>query len=365
MEDVEIAIIGGGAVGLAAAWRLAAAGREVLLIERFDLGHDRGSSHGPTRIFRFAYDMPDYVRMAQAALPLWRELEQSSGKELLRITGGLDVGNDTYLKALETALTKCGAAAERLDAGARKKRFGWLEAGDEPAVYSPDTGVLAAARALEAMASAARAGGAEIRERAPVEQIDVQDDAVTLDIAGEKGEEIRARRCIVAAGAWARPLLAQLSIPLPVTVTREQVFYFHAPDDVVPFIYRGDIDRYGVPAFAGAPGVKVAEHGTGERTSADGRSDDMDPEGEARVAEFVERVLPGFDSEPVAFETCLYTTTPDEDFVLDTRGPIVIASACSGHGFKFAPIVGEILACMTIERRPPIPLDRFRLSRFA
>lgn len=363
MNEVEVVIVGAGVNGLAAAWRLAEAGHEVLVLERFALGHDRGSSHGPTRIFRFAYDIPDYVRLAQAALPLWRELETTSGREILKITGGVDVGNENYLQNLQSALTACAARAERLDAAERRKRFRWLEAGDEDAVFSPDTGVLAAARALDAMAESARVAGAELREHAAVERIDLTDDAAIVRIGDE---EIAARRCIVAAGAWARHLLKPLGIDLPVTVTREQVFYFHAPDDVVPFIYRGDIDRYGVPAFAGAPGVKIAEHGTGERTSADGRSDEMDPEGEARVQAFVEQKLPGFDPEPVGFETCLYTTTPDEDFVIDdSRGPLIIASACSGHGFKFGPIVGEILKRLATDEDPPLPLDRFRLGRFA
>jgi len=354
-------VVGAGVAGLSAAWRLAAAGREVVVLERFALGHDRGSSHGATRIFRFAYADPVYVRLARAALPLWRELEDVTGSEILRVTGGLDAGPGEALDAISSALDACGAAAEVLDAPETRRRFPWLTLGETPALFSRDTGVLAAARALDALANAARAGGADIREERPVRSLSIEGDGVAIETdAGA----IRARRCVVAAGAWANELLAPLDFAIPLRVTREQVFYFRGPDDVVPFIHHGELSRYCVPAFAGAAGIKVAEHMTGEPTSAEGRSFDMDPEGAARVAAYVEGTLPGCDPEPVALETCLYSNTPDEGFVLDAVGPLIVSSACSGHGFKFGPIVGEILAGLGTGREPPLPLAPFSLDRF-
>ena len=360
METVEVCVVGAGIAGLSTAWRLALAGREVMLLERFALGHDRGSSHGATRIFRFAYEDPTYVRMAQAALPMWRELEAASGETILRITGGLDLGPVDILERTAAALTSCGAAVERLDPAERRTRFSWLNAGDSPAVFSPDTGVIAAARALEALAAGARAGGAQIVENRAVLSVRPDDDGVTV---GTDAGEIRARRCVVACGGWAPEVLEPLGIRLPVRVTREQVFYFRGGDDLVPFIHYGDLARYAVPRFAGAAGVKVAEHFSGEETSASGRSFEMDPEGAARVAAYVAETMPGLDPDPVAFETCLYTTTPDESFVLDVVGPVVIASPCSGHGFKFGPIVGEIVACLATDREPPVDLAPFSLAR--
>jgi sarcosine oxidase len=361
VESVEVVVVGAGVVGLATAWRLAAAGRSVLVLERFAPGHAAGSSHGATRIFRFAYDDPADVGMAQLALPLWRELEAAVAAELLRITGGVDVGEPRFLDACAEALGSRGAAFERLDATERAARLGWLEAGDEPALFSPDTGVLAAARSVEALAQAARASGAELRSTSPVVRLEQDDDGVTLHTSGGS---VRGRRCVVAAGPWTRELLEPLGIRLPLHVTREQVFYFKAPGEVIPFIHRGPIARYGVPAFGGAAGVKVAEHGTGEHTSADGRSSELDPEGEARLVAYVSQALPSFEPEPVAFETCLYTMTPDEGFIIEARAPLVIASTCSGHGFKFAPIVGEALAALATDREPPFAVDRFRLDRF-
>ncbi|MGZ4127671.1 MAG: N-methyl-L-tryptophan oxidase [Actinomycetota bacterium] len=361
MERADVVIVGGGVVGLSAAWRLARAGRDVVLLERFSVGHDRGSSHGSTRIFRFAYDDPVYVRLAQAALPLWHELENAAGRALLRITGGMDVGDPTYLDRCASALRSCGARAVYLRPAERRERFPWLEAGDEPSVYSPNTGVLAASHVLETLAKVARAAGARVVEGATCERINIEVDRV---IAIAPAVEIEAARCIVAAGGWTADFIRPLGIELPLRVTREQVFYFDAPDDVVPFIHRGAIARYGLPAFDGTRTVKVAEHGTGGTTAADGRSFVADPDGEARLRAYVHESMPTFGPEPTAFETCLYTMTPDEGFVLDARGPIIVASACSGHGFKFAPILGEILASMATGAEPPVPTQPFRLDRF-
>ena len=358
MEHVDVCIVGGGVTGLAAAWRLGLMDVETLLLERFELDHTRGSSHGATRIFRFAYPDPMYVRMAQQALPMWRELESASGEDLLKLTGGLDVGDPKVVQAVAVAMESCKAEVDRMPN--TRRRAPWLHV-EGPALFSPHTGVLAAARTLSAFAGAARKAGAEIREQTPVTALEMDVDGVTVrTVAGD----IRARRCIVAAGAWAAALLEPVGISLPVHVTREQVFY-HQPDvEIMPFIHYGAITRYGVPAFAGAAGVKVAEHMTGERTSGDGRSLEMDPEGAARVAAFVADALPGLDPEPVAFETCLYTTTPDHDFIIEARGPLIVASACSGHGFKFGPLLGEALGRMATDEEPPFSLDRFSLDRF-
>ncbi len=358
MERVEVCIVGGGVTGLAAAWRLGLAGVETLLLERFELDHARGSSHGATRIFRFAYPDPLYVRMAQATLPMWRELESACGEELLKITGGLDIGEPKVVEAVAIAMESCRAEVDRMPNA--RRRAPWLHV-DGPAIYSPHTGVLAAVRTLSALAALARKAGVEIRETSPATALEMDVDGVTIRTAAG---DVRARRCIVAAGAWAKGLLEPVGISLPLSVTREQVFYHQPAVEIMPFIHYGAITRYAVPGFAGAAGVKVGEHMTGEQTSADGRSFEMDPEGAARVAAYVADAVPGLDPEPVAFETCLYTMTPDHDFIVDARGPLIVASACSGHGFKFGPILGEVLACLATGKEPPFPLERFSLARF-
>ena len=361
MERADVAIVGGGVVGLAAAWRLASAGRDVVLLEQFDIGHGRGSSHGATRIFRFAYDDPTYVRLAQTALPLWQELESVAGLRLLSATGGIDVGDSVYLEACAGALEDCGARVERLSAQERRERFPWLRAGDEPAVFSPDTGVLLADLCVRNFAEAAVRAGARIESQSRCDALSVTDDAVEISSGGRT---IAAKRCVISSGAWVSSLLSGLGVRLPARVTREQVFYFDGGDDMIPFIHRGEIARYGVPRAGSARGYKVAEHGTGKTTTPEERSFDVDDEPAARLTSYVREALPSLNPDPVAAETCLYTMTPDEGFVLDARGPVVIASACSGHGFKFAPIVGEIVASLVTGREPPVPLGPFALARF-
>ena len=373
MERVEVVVVGAGITGLSTAWRLAEAGHQVVLLERFELGHDKGSSHGATRIFRFAYADPVYVRLAQAALPLWRELEEASGWEILRLTGGVDLGPASRLDATEGALRSTGAVAERMTPKQIRERFPSVDPGDSEGLFSPDSGVLAAARALEATAALARARGARLMGSTPVRAIRPEGESVT--VATDDGD-IEARRCVVAAGGWAPDLLEPLGIKLPMRVTREQVLYFKGPDDLPPLIHYGDTDgdrdgssrfpfaRYAVPMYAGAAGIKVGEHMSGEVTTAEGRSYEMDPENAARVARYVEQTFPALDPEPVAFETCLYRTTPDEGFVLDPIGSVIVGSPCSGHGFKFGPLTGEILACLATGREPPADLAPFALTRF-
>jgi sarcosine oxidase len=355
MRRADVVVIGGGVVGLSAAWRCARAGREVTLLERFRVGHDRGSSHGPTRIFRFSYDDPVYVQLAQKALPVWRELESESGADLLTITGGIDVGDPLHLDACADALRSCGARADDLSEAEMRERFPWIEAGGR-GVFSPDTGVLRADSVVAALASVARAAGATILEETTVLDLHVTGDEAVIRT---DHDELRARHCIVTTGAWTGDLVPDL----PLSVTREQVLYFNGIADTVPFIDWSERPVYGIPG--GGTLVKVAEHGTGRVTTADERSFDRDEEGAARVEDFVRARLPAFDPEPVSFETCLYTNTPDQGFVIDARGPLVVASTCSGHGFKFAPIVGEILAGLTAGDQPRSDLAPFSPNRFA
>lgn len=359
METVEVAIVGAGVMGAATAWSLARTGTsDALVIDRFEPGHDRGSSHGPTRIFRFAYDDPFYVRLAQQTLPLWREVEDATGRSLLTITGGLDVGHADLLSSMAAALRSCRAEADVLDSREIAERFPGCSLDARTGVWSPDTGVLAAATAVDALLNAS---GLPVRRPVTVERVEVGDDDVTLHTSAGA---IRARRAIVTAGGWNGPLLETAGISLPLQVTREQIFYFRGGEGLPVLIERAALFRYMVPPLYGAPGAKVGEHTAGERTTADGRSFDIDPEGEARVADWVADEMPALDAQPIAAETCLYTMTPDEDFVIDVHGPIVFASACSGHGFKFAPLIGQWLAALATGDEPSAISDRFRAARF-
>lgn len=330
------------------------------LIDQFEIGHNRGSSHGASRIFRFVYEQPLYVRMAQMALPLWRELESSTGLELLHITGGLDAGSEPQLSTIASALEACGARFELLDPESRADRFPQFNLDDEFGLYSPDSGAVAAGDAVMALVDAARAAGAEVRSSLPVSKVILGDDGVILETPAGT---LNARHCVLAGGGWNGPLLSMAGIDLPLQVSCEQIFYFAGADFPV-FIHRNGISYYAVPRIRNAPGVKVGEHATGRPTTADTRQFDIDDAGAARVIDFVTKRMPGLDPEPVFAETCLYTLTPDEHFILDKRGPLVIASACSGHGFKFAPLLGEVVADLVAGAAPKVSLEQFSIDRF-
>jgi monomeric sarcosine oxidase len=358
LNSVDVAIIGGGVMGCATAWRLANRGRDVLLLEQFELGHNRGSSHGPTRVFRFVYGDPLYVRMAQQSLPLWRQLEEEAGESLLEMTGGVDIGPPERLEPVTRALEACGASYEMINNPS--VRWEGVRAAN-PALFSPDTGVIAARESISAMARLATARGAVIRDGTPARIETVEDDRVAISVEGER---LTARTCVMAAGAWIGDHLRGAGIEPPdLRVTREQIVYCRQITDFPVVIDRSIAPQFpfALPARFGSPGARVGYHMTGREVSPDEPpSDDLNVV--RRMTDFVSETLPAVDPNPIALETCLYTTTPNEDFVIDRLGPLVIASPCSGHGFKFAPLVGEILTCVALDESPPVDIARFRIA---
>ncbi len=350
-RDADIVVIGAGIAGVSTARALAQAGRGVFLVEQFEVGHTRGSSHGASRIFRLSYPDPHYVRLAQGALHAWRELEAESGETLIVRTGALDLGP----VALETAraLATCGVRHELLTG--RQVAARWPIAADEvePALYQPDGGTTLADRAHAVMLAAATEAGTVLLEGVRVTRLELGPGIVRLETAD--GGVMTARACVVAAGAWAAPLLAEVGVELPVIPTRETVTYFRLPnaldlppviDDVVPDAAEHGMLRPGLITYSlAAPGLglKTGLHHAGPPADPD-EIGKPDPAVTAWASEWVVRRYPEVDPEPVAVETCLYTNTADESFVLERHGRIVIASACSGHGFKFAPAFGRTVA---------------------
>jgi len=341
-ERAEIVIVGAGVMGAATAYALARAGHEPVVLEQFELGHLRGSSHGRWRIFRLVYHDPYWVARAQRALPLWRELEAETGEEILRTTGSLELGPGTDERA--AALAECGVEFEVLD-GADLSAPLRIERGT-PALVQRYGGVLDAAGAQQAFLREIR-----VRERALVTGIE-DDGRVRLD-----GTTIEARAVVVTAGAWVAPLLEPLGIGPPVTPTRESVAYFPlAARDGLPTIIDWrmpdgyDLPRPGVSVYAlpGPDGLKAGIHRSGPPTDP-GEEGVVDPEAIRCSRDWVARHVGGAASEPSRTETCLYTNMPDESFVLERHGRVVVGSPCSGHGFKFAPLVGRELASLALE----------------
>ncbi|CAN5523558.1 N-methyl-L-tryptophan oxidase [soil metagenome] len=337
--DVECAVIGAGMAGTAASRALARAGAEVVVFEQFHLGHGRGSSHGASRIFRFSYHDPFYVRMAMGALPLWRELEEEMGRELVTTTGGLDAGK--RLDDHVAALTECGADFEVLDGRRARERFPRVTLpDDERVLFQPDAGIAHAEAAVRAFADSATSHGAELNEGSPVTRLKQSSGHVEIDV---EGETYRAKVAVVTAGAWARPLLAEAGIDLPVTPTRETVAYFRIEDELsVPSLVDWSDPVFYALASPGE-GLKAGWHHTGPPTDP-GAEGIVDRAAVERLSERVAERFPSADPDAHHAETCIYTNTSDEHLIVERRGDIVIGSACSGHGFKFAPLTGKRIA---------------------
>jgi sarcosine oxidase len=357
LERARAVVIGLGAMGSAAALSLGRRGVETIALERFRVGHTRGSSHGPTRIFRLSYPDALYVLMAQRALPRWRELEREAGEELLVTTGGLDVG--PLAATCADALTERAVEHDWIDASSRFPGV----AVDERALFQPDAGVCLADRTVGAQVRLAGEAGVDVREETEVVALRPRDDGVAVDTSAGP---IEANVAVVTVGAWASHLLADV----PVEAHAQTVSYF-APNEAnatwPTFIEWGEggFAWYAVPAADLAPGVKVAEHRPGARVEPRDGPFEPDPGASESAGTYVRRRFPGLDPAPVQSETCLYEMTPDEHFVLDRTGPLVVGTGGSGHAFKFTPLLGEVLADLALDREPTVPIERFSATRFS
>lgn len=338
----DVLIVGGGAMGSSAAWWLARRGRSVCLLEQFHAGHDRGSSHGSSRVFRLVYPDPRYARLAQRALPMWRGLERDSGIPLLTLTGGVDHGDRLDIPLLSAVLHRQGTPYQVLTAQQASDRWPNIRFLG-PVLYQPDAGRIDADAAVAALQGCATAHGAELRFGEPVQHLSVRPDGVT---AATTGGNYRAPTAIIAAGAWTATLLADLVDLPPLTVVQSEVFHFPTDPCATWPTFNHEhqsLSMYGLGTAT--DGVKVAQHRVhGPITTADTRSHIIDPHIRAAVAQYVRKWLPGLQATALSEKTCLYTMTPTEDFLIDRRGPLIVNSSCSGHGFKFAPLIGRMIA---------------------
>lgn len=400
--DVEVAIVGGGVMGACTAWRAALRGRDVAVFERFARGHAHGSSHGTARIFRLAYPDADYVAMATGGLALWDELEAASGVTLRNRVGALDHGEPAEIAAIAANLATAGIAHEELTPADVAARWPGLRC-DRAAVFHPAGGTVDAGATVLAALDVAEQAGAVVREECGVDRLEVLGDHAVLHTPDGP---VSAKVVVVAVGAWVGRVLGprppdgpvlghRASLP-PMVVTREQPAHYDLLDDVVDgpgdpwpsFIHyshdgppkTSGIDEpvwgYGLPTPDGR--LKLGEHHTGEVVAwiAHDRTggprggtaideppvDDVVPVDEVsleRMRAYARDWVPGVVPESGEPERCLYTTTPTTDFVLDRVGPVVVAAGFSGHGFKFAPRIGDLLADMA--DGAPAPAARFRL----
>jgi glycine/D-amino acid oxidase-like deaminating enzyme len=314
---MRVAVVGAGVMGCATAWALRERGAEVTVHEQFELDHDRGSSHGRTRIFRVAYPDPAWVRLAQDAYAGWRDLDP----DLLGLYGLIELVPDLALTSLR-ALDRCGVP-HRLLGEHEVRAYGAVLPTGWTALFIPDAGVVFSDRARHRFLEAA---GVEVETNRRIESTD----------------ELDADVVVVTAGSWVRDLLPDL----PVTVTRETVAYFRREGPPPPAIADLNAETGGHALYSlydPLHGFKAGAHHAGAEADPNSEAP-PDPAIVERVASWVRERFPDVDPEPAETQTCLYTTTADEQFILERRGRIVVGSACSGHGFKFAPAVGRRLA---------------------
>jgi len=394
-ERFDHIVVGGGVMGLAAAWQLALRGRRVLLLERFAPGHLRGASHGATRNMNNAYSETVYLDLYDEALALWRGLEADSGEQLLTLCGLVTHGDPSAVSAAHAALAARGAATELIDPVEASSRWPGMRF-EGSVLVNRDAGRVHAATALEVLAAEAEKHGAQIRSGHRVTRIEAHGDGVRVLAEGEPTQEepdrgleavaFEAAGVVVAAGAWSRELLSEL-VELPrLVVTEEHPAHFamrpefrepgaeawwpsfnhlrisNRPDPDLLDPDPGSDPRGGAVYGMLTPGegVKVGFHMVGDEVDPDVRrfrGSDLMRQG---LRDYVERWFPGLDPDSAAEVSCTYTSTASGRFVLDRVGPVTVAAGFSGHGFKFAPAIGRVLADAALGvAYPPEP---FRLA---
>jgi len=373
-RDYDYIVLGLGGLGSAAAYWLARrAGADVLGIEQFELGHGRGESHDHSRIIRLSYHAQNYVELAKRAYDCWDEVSREHGDPLVLVTGGLDLGPRDGAIPLSTysdSMRAAGVAFESLDAAEIMRRWPAFKLDDDcHGLYQPRGGIAMAARGNAAHQRLALAHGATLKDGTTVDHVESLSDGTYAVTA--RGVRYGCRRLVVAAGPWTNTVLAHFDRKLPLVVTREQVLYFtsrrpelFAPERFPVWIWMDEPCYYGFPQF-GEPATKVAQDAGGKPTTADTRDFEPEPENAARVTAFLERRLPDALGPVHQIKTCLYTLTPDRDFVLDTleEHPGVSIAIGAGHAYKFASVIGRVLSELAIDGRTPSDISGFGFSR--
>jgi sarcosine oxidase len=372
-REFEYIVLGLGGLGSAAAyWLSRRAGAEVLGLEQFELGHVRGESQDHSRIIRLSYHTPGYVELARRAYAAWAALAAEAREEVVLRTGGLDLaphGSAIPLDSYRSSMDAAGVSYQYLDAADIMRRWPQFKlTPDIHGLYQEDAGIAMAARANAAHQRMARELGATLRDRARVTGIRAAHGEVDVET---EGRGYRCRRLVIAGGPWSNLALVHFGIELPLEITQEQVTYFATPEpdafrpDRFPvWIWMDDPCYYGFPIF-GEAGTKAAQDAGGRPVTADGRSFEPDPANAAGVRAFLSKYLPAALGPEIYTRTCLYTLTPDRDFVIDAvpdaEGVYVAIGA--GHAFKFASVIGKTLSELAIDGRTDVDLSPFSIER--
>ena len=377
-KHFDAIVIGAGAMGSAAAYYLSKRGQRVLLLEQFEIDHRKGSSYGYSRIIRYSYDYPEYVELMKDTFPLWFALEQELGETLYHRTGGISFGpaNDRSLQATIKAVENGGIDYELLSIADAQERFPQFRFGsDFKVLYQPDSGFISASKAVRGHVKLARRLGAVVKDNTPVESI--RATSAGVDVRAE-GERYSTGNLVVTAGSWAKHLLKETGIDLPLTTLRCQL-NFMSPADWRPYapegcpVWGAHVSErfretvYGIPSHAGS-GFKIAFHGGAAVRHPAEIDYSPDAENVEALRPFMQAHIPGIAQSPVKeSRICLYTQTPDEHFIVDAHPAhrhIAIGAGFSGHGFKFSTMIGKMLTDITLEGATSHNDRLFKISRF-
>ncbi|WP_129662865.1 N-methyl-L-tryptophan oxidase [Phytoactinopolyspora endophytica] len=356
-EAFAVAVVGMGALGSAAAYHLARRGVNVVAFEQFELGHVRGASHDTSRIIRTSYGTPRYVSLATSAYRDWADFEKVSGEKLVTVTGGLifcPTDGPYSARDFVSSLEKVGVPFEFLGPSEVRERWPQFRLPENvETVYTSDTGIVHASRSVAALQMQARAHGAVIRDRTPVERVSPDGSGVIVHTATD---DVRARKVILATDAWTNTLLAPLGAEIPLIPMQEQVTYFKPVDpgrfdrDRFPvWIWEDTFNFYGFPTY-GEPTIKAARDRSDNLMTPEERTFVPSPELLEQLSSFMHDVIP--DSGPaLRTVTCQYAITPNREFVIGAvpEHPDIIVGLGAGHAFKFTPAIGRILAELAVD----------------
>jgi len=372
-QAYEYIVVGCGGLGSAATYRLAREARgEVLALEQFRLGHDNGASQDHSRIIRLSYHDPAYTALTPHTYTAWREVEEESGVQLVVKTGGLDLAapGSESIGNYAAAMTAAGFPFEDFSAAEAMRRWPqWrLEDGDR-VLYQADAGLVDARKANAAQIALARAHGATVRDSTPVREINARDagvEVVTDDAV------FLAGTVVVAADAWTNQVLSGVGFSMPLTITQEQVTFWatphlrqFAPDRFPIWIWHGE-DYYGFPVY-GEVATKAGVDVGGQVVTTETRTFEKDRAANQRLVTFLEQRLPGYTGPELYTKSCLYTMPPDRNFTIDfvPGQPRILVAQGAAHAYKFAALIGKILADLAVRGQTRYPIDAFSATRAA
>jgi sarcosine oxidase len=371
-KDYQTIVIGCGGIGSAALYWLARqSGGNVLGLEQYRLGHSLGGSHDHSRIIRLSYHAPEYAALAPHTYIAWRELENESGLKLIHQTGGIQFGPHELdeVSKYATSMSQLGVPFEQLSQGEATRRFPQFRFHDSDQIlFQASDGFIDPRLANAAHISLARARGATIMEDTPVEGVEATGKGVVVHTSRGR---FTARSLVVTAGAWTNQILKWLGMQLPLTVTEEQVTYFatphlreFSPDRFPVWVWHGEQVFYGFPVY-GEVATKAGQDVGGDRVTVESRKREPNPRCLDNLTRFLDERIPGFLGPVLYTKPCLYTLTPDRNFIIDKhpKHPNISVAIGAGHGYKFAALIGRILSDLALQDSTPFPIQGFSIER--